>query len=316
MRALLVVALVLFGVVGVQSTASAHGMRTAYVELRELGDGRVHVLVRSAGGLGGVRVVLPEGCDLGDPASATYRCRAPLAGSVVRVEGLGGIVGDAVVTAILRDGGHPSQLLRPGASSWTVPVRVEGISAAARFVRAGAVHVLSGADHLLFLLALVVAMRRFRPVLIAETAFTASHSISMSAAALGWVHVPAAAAEAAIALSLVLVALDVARRRATPPGAGAAMALVFGAVHGLGFAGGLEELGVEKNAILPALGGFAAGVEVAQVAFLLLSFALSAGVARTGLRRRFNVATAYAVGVTGCFWLFDRALPIVKSALG
>ena len=68
----------------------------------------------------------------------------------------------------------------------------------------------------------------------------------MTAAALGWIHVPAAAAEAAIALSLVLVAIDVGRRDVSAR-AGATTAFVFGAVHGLGFAGGLQELGVARD---------------------------------------------------------------------
>lgn len=292
--------------------ASAHGMRTAYVELREHTDpsrpeSRIDVTVRAGSTYGKVAVAMPAGCTLdggrGDVAS--WSCRRPLRGSELRVEGLGGVVGEAVVVAVPSDGATLSALVRPGSSSWIVPEASSLAPLFARYGRAGFLHVLGGADHLLFLAALVVAIRRFRAVVLAETAFTLSHSIALAATTLGFVHVPAAVAEAAIALSLVLVALDLGKRPLAP-WAGARTALVFGAVHGLGFAGGLEELGVPKGAIAPALGGFAIGIEIAQVAFLLACFAVTALARHVALERRLAIATAYAVGVTGCFWLFDR----------
>lgn len=286
-------------------SARAHGMRTAYVELREI-DHRVLVQVRSGATFGGIRVVAPDGCV---QDADNWTCTRPLRGATVKVDGLGGVVADAVVVAIPRDGETFTQLLRPGAAEWTVPNEASVIPTVIRFVRAGFFHVLAGADHLLFLAALVVALRRFRAVLVAETAFTLSHSIAFTATSLGWIQLPSAATEAAIALSLVLLALDVARRP-MPAGAGARMALFFGAVHGLGFAGGLAELGVPREAALPALVGFAGGVEIAQVAFLLVVFAVWRIGVRFAVHRFVRAATTYAVGITGTFWLLDRAVPI------
>lgn len=287
--------------------ASAHGMRTAYVELREVASDRVDVTVRSGASYGGVRVVMPAGCSAtgGGGETTSWTCKAPLRGSEIRVEGLGGLVGEAVVVAVPRGAAPLSALVRPGAPAWTIPEESSLGPLLVRYARAGFLHVLGGADHLLFLAALVVAIRRLRAVVLAETAFTISHSIALTATTLGWIHVPAAVAEAGIAASLVLVAIDLGRRPMAP-WAGARTALVFGAVHGLGFAGGLEELGVPRNAIVPALGGFAAGIEIAQVAFLLACFALTHVARRMAFERRLTTATAYAVGVTGCFWLFDR----------
>lgn len=281
--------------------AFAHGMRSAYVELHELEGNHARVVVRSGATYGGIHVVMPEGCTVEE--HDIYACDAPLAGRSIRIDGLGGVVADAVVTAHLLDGSRPSELVRAGAATWTIPHESRGFESIGKLARAGFFHVLGGFDHLAFLAALVVLLRRFRAVLVAETAFTISHALSMSAAALGWIHVPAVAAESLIALSLVLVALDVGRANASVRH-GARSAFVFGAVHGLGFAGGLEELGVARDAIVPALGGFALGVEVAQVVFLVSFFAL-----RRLLRGhpRFDLATAYAVGITGCFWLLERA---------
>jgi hydrogenase/urease accessory protein HupE len=276
----------------------------------------VTVIDRAGATHGGIRVVMPAGCAPHVDATS-YVCDAPLAGSEIAVEGLGAVVGDAVVTAILRDGTQPSRLVRPGAAHWTIPARAAPMEAATRFVRAGVVHVLSGADHLLFLAALVVALRRFRAILLAETAFTLSHAITMSAAVLGFIHVPPAAAEAAIALSLVLLALDIGDRRPRQDRAtfGVVGAFVFSAVHGLGFAGGLEEIGVARESIVPALAGFAVGVEIAQVGFLLACFGVYVAFRRTRARRAFPTAVAYGVGISGFFWFVDRALPIVRNAL-
>lgn len=295
--------------------ASAHGMRTAYVELREHDDGRVLVQVRTGSTYGAVRVVMPEICSMQGMEGATWTCTRPLRGATLRVEGLGALVGDAVIVVTLRDGETLSQLVRPGATSWDIPERATFGAVLTRYARAGFAHVFAGADHLLFLAALVVMLRRLRAVLVAETAFTLSHSVAFASTALGWIRFPPDAAEAAIALSLVLVALDIGRRGAAARAGGAGMALVFGAVHGLGFAGGLAELGVPRSAALPALVGFAAGVELAQIAFLLGCLLLVSLAARASLARPLSRVTTYAVGVTGSFWLFDRALPVVQSAL-
>jgi hypothetical protein len=283
------------------SPARAHGMRTAYVDIRETPEGGVVVQVRSGASYGALRVTI-DGCD-----PETWRCTRSLRGATVGVQGLGAVVSDAVVAVTLRDGTTVSQLLRPGASSWTIPQAGTSFLA---FVRAGFLHVLAGADHLLFLAALVVALRGWRAVLLAETAFTVSHSIAFTATALGWIQVPSAAAEAAIALSLVLLAIDVGRQP-MKPWAGARLALGFGAVHGLGFAGGLAELGVPRDAALPALLGFAGGVEIAQVIFLLACVLVCAAAERLTMRRALDVATTYAVGVTGSFWFFARAIPLL-----
>jgi hypothetical protein len=135
---------------------------------------------------------------------------------------------------------------------------------------------------------------------LAETAFTLSHTLSFSASALGWVRVSAPAAEACIAVSLVLVALDAGRaardasRRAPGDDAWktAGLAFAFGLVHGLGFAGGLTEIGLPSSAVPAALIGFAAGVEIGQVAFLAIALAVLAVLERApatgprGERRR------------------------------
>jgi hypothetical protein len=118
------------------------------------------------------------------------------------------------------------------------------------------------------------------------------------------------AAEACIAVSLVLVALDVGRpERAVrdAPWKTAGLAFAFGLVHGLGFAGGLAEIGLPSTAIPAALAGFASGVEIGQVVFLAIAVSAMGLVGRAPrLARAVVLAGAYAVGGVGCFWLFER----------
>jgi hypothetical protein len=174
----------------------------------------------------------------------------------------------------------------------------------------------TGYDHLLFLLLLVLLLRRARSVLLAETAFTLSHSLSFSATALGWIHVSSVGAEACIALSLVLLAAEIDLRG--PPAdawTGARLALVFGLVHGLGFAGGLREIGLPEHAIAPALLSFAAGVELGQVAFLALVLVGLRCARDARVLPRARWAVVYAAGSISAFWLIERTVVCLTGRL-
>jgi len=286
--------------------AAAHGMRSAYVEITEATPGRAHVAIRGKVPVAGVGLAVAAPCTL---ERDVLTCPATLAGAALTVTGLGPIASEAVILVTFRDGTTTSACVTPGAPRWILPGAADdgALDVAGRYVVLGIVHIATGADHLLFLLALVLCLRRLRAVLLAETAFTLSHTLSFSASALGWVHVSAAAAEACIAVSLVLVALDIGRPQRSTPIKTAGLAFAFGLVHGLGFAGGLAELGLPATAVPAALAGFAAGVELGQVVFLAACVAAITGIARWPAVTRAAVrAGAYAIGGVGWFWLFER----------
>jgi len=314
MRALLVVLALLVGA----STASAHGMRTAYLELTEGADGAVLVTWKTTLADATVRPRLPARCTpIGDEAASsantrtfTVRCEDGLAGSAIGVDGLGPVLTEAVVRVLRRDGSVLSHVLTRSAPRWVLPAETSALGVGLEYVRLGVEHILEGLDHLLFLLALVLYVRRPRTVLVTETCFTVSHSVTFSATALGWIHVSSAAAEAAIALSLLLVALDVGSGAPIEEAAwqGPLIALVFGLVHGLGFAGALGAVGLPDHAVASALVGFGLGVEIGQIAFLaivLLGLWVLAHT-RPAVLPRVAVAGSYLVGITGSYWLFER----------
>ena len=182
--------------------------------------------------------------------------------------------------------------------------------AAARFVKLGFLHILDGADHLLFLLCLVIPVRRLRPLVLVVTAFTIAHSVTLIAAAYNLA--PDALwfppfIETLIAASIVFMAIEnivgasSASRRWT-------MALVFGLVHGFGFSFGLREtLQFAGSHHLSALLAFNAGVEFGQILVLALLLPVLVALFRYVVDERIGTIICSAfVAHTGWHWLLER----------
>jgi hypothetical protein len=299
------------------SHADAHGMRTAYVEIDELAVGHAAVHLRMVAPDPAVTLETADGCTLAaQSAGSIYDrlwlldCPAGIAGHTLVVDGLGPIISDAVAAVTFADGTARTEIVRAASPTIALaPADDSALAVAREFVGLGVVHIATGYDHLLFLLLLVLLMRDVRGVLLAETAFTLSHSLSFSATALGWIRVSAPAAELCIALSLVALAADIELRG--PPGArwrGVAMALVFGFVHGLGFAGGLREVGLPEHAIGVALVGFGAGIEIGQVAFLASVLVALELARRWSHLARAKLVVVYAIGGLSAYWVIARAV--------
>jgi hypothetical protein len=298
----------------VPALAQAHGMRSAYVELQELAAGRATIRLKLSVPEPSLQLLAPDGCTLqleaidGYASAGTLTCDGTLSGRTLKMRGLGPIITEAVIDVELVGGGRATHLLRAGAPEWQIAEEAGALQVAAEYLKLGVQHIATGADHLLFLLLLVLALKRPRAVILAETAFTLSHSLSFTATALGWVRVSPAAAEACIALSLLLVALDVERPGAERLSArrGALLALLFGLVHGLGFAGGLRELGLPEAHVPLALVGFGAGVELGQIAFLTVALVAAHFASRAKGWRYAATATAYGIGAVSSYWLIQR----------
>jgi hydrogenase/urease accessory protein HupE len=197
------------------------------------------------------------------------------------------------------------------------PAHVRRPSVFATFVRLGIEHILGGYDHLAFLLALLVASRRLKSLVGVVTAFTLAHSITLAAAALGLVKLPPRFVELAIALSIAYVACEnLLRREARNPWI---EAFAFGLLHGLGFAGFLGEALTGEPLILTALVGFNLGVELGQLAVVLVTTVLIAlafrpwrrrvaGTAEAGLvPRAVRLGVSAIVALSGFYWFAERA---------
>ncbi len=222
--------------------------------------------------------------------------------------------------------------LTAGASTQTAVLAADGgprrfglkapspVQAVRDYLREGVWHIWIGYDHILFLLALLLpavlsrrhgtwqAVDGLRPALWSVfgvvTAFTVAHSITLSLAALGWVQLPGNWVEAAIAVSVMVAALNnlwpLLHARWV-------MAFAFGLLHGFGFASVLGELGLPDGARLLALVAFNVGVELGQMAIVLVAVPLAYAVRRSAFYRvGVRVAGSLAVAVLAGFWLLQR----------
>ena len=146
------------------------------------------------------------------------------------------------------------------------------------------------------------------------TAFTATHSLTLTAAALGWVHVPQPPVEACIALSIVFVAREIIEARHGRPGLTArwpwVVSFTFGLMHGFGFAGALAEVGLPTKAIPIALLFFNVGVEIGQIVFVTSMLTVAALVGRIRVARPVwaDAIPPYAIGAVAMFWVIERVL--------
>ena len=304
----------------------AHEVRPAYLELKETAPGIFEVLFKTpmrgdarlaldVGFSGRVERVTPVISRVTDNAMVqTWRLAAyePLGGQEVRIEGLASTMTDALVRMNFADGGEWIWRLTPGAPGARIPAGQSGWAVATTYLKLGVEHILLGFDHLLFVLALILIAPNTRQLVMAITAFTVAHSITLAAAALGFVNVPPPPVEAAIALSIAFVALEIVRARDGEPGIAArapwVVAFAFGLLHGFGFAGALSEIGLPAAHIPAALLFFNVGVEAGQLLFVAVVLGLAAifRPKRKLLPRWASLAPPYLIGSLAMFWVIQR----------
>jgi hydrogenase/urease accessory protein HupE len=177
-------------------------------------------------------------------------------------------------------------------------------AAIGRFGAMGMEHLLTGPDHVFFVVALLLGAARPRQLVAVLSMFTLAHSLTLGAALLGLVHVPAEIVEPLIALSIAFVAVEnLLGARGRMP-----VTFLFGLVHGLGFAGSLQIDGRVDGSLLLSLFSFNLGIEAAQLLLVLVGFPLILLVRRT----RFSVpavrGATISVAVIGLFWFVERFL--------
>ena len=175
------------------------------------------------------------------------------------------------------------------------------------FVKLGVEHILTGYDHLLFLVALLATARSLGSVVRIVTAFTVAHSVTLSLAALGIVVVPDRIVEPLIAATIIWVALE-NLFVANPDRRRWLWSFGFGLVHGLGFASALGELGLKGSAMGRALVGFNLGVEIGQLIFVAIFLPVMMWMARGAGARLTSRIASLAVAAIGIYWLVERIL--------
>ena len=300
--------------------------RPAYLELRESGPDRYDVMwkVPAQGDLrlavtvkfpaGTAEVTLPEGRFIDNAYVQRWQiARAGgLAGQKVSIEGIVNGVTDVIARLERQDGTSQVERVRPDDPQFTVKEHAGAGEVAGTYLLLGVEHILGGADHLLFVLALLLIVRGGKRIIFTVTAFTVAHSITLVAATLGWVHIPRPPVEAMIALSIVFVAAEIVQGLRGNAGLTArapwVVAFSFGLLHGFGFAGALAEVGLPQTAIPVALLTFNVGVELGQLLFVGAALGSYAVLVRLSVPRPLwtQYAGAYFIGAIASFWALQR----------
>jgi hydrogenase/urease accessory protein HupE len=316
------------------SIACAHEVRPAYLQIDEIGPGRYQLLWRTpviSGMRLPVTVRLPDeihevtGPVVQELSDSLVEHRLidtgteGLAGKRIEFVGLQATITDVLVRVQMLDGTHSTTLVHPSRPWLDIATSSGPLAVASAYLSHGIEHILFGFDHLLFVLGLILIVSTTRMLLLTVTGFTVAHSITLSLATLGVLHVPAPPVEACIALSILLLASEILRRQRGESSVTAswpwAVAFSFGLLHGLGFASALIDIGLPQSDVPLALLTFNIGVEVGQLAFIgavlgviqLVKQFIISDIVAFGLR----TVTAYGVGTVAAFWFIERLASFV-----
>jgi len=233
-------------------------------------------------------------------------------GATIRFSGLEATITDVFVRISWLNGVETTAVARPGQPWFEIQGQRSAWQVAGDYTLLGIEHILSGYDHLAFVLALLLIVSGWRRLLLTVTSFTLAHSITLAAATLGWLWLPGPPIEATIALSILFLASELVKVHRGYTSLTARypwiVAFVFGLLHGFGFAGALTEVGLPQNEIPLALLMFNVGVELGQLMFIAVVLVLI-GVLRR-IRKLWPVwiqqLPAYCIGGLAAFWLIER----------
>jgi hypothetical protein len=228
------------------------------------------------------------------------------------VVGLAGGRTDALIRVALADGRVVQAVARASEPFVVVQAPARPATVVTGYLQLGFEHILSGPDHLLFVLGLLLLAGGVRRVLGTVTAFTIGHSITLTLAVLGVSKIPPAPIEVAIALTIYVLAVELARGPVRGPTPLArfpwAMAFAFGLLHGFGFAGALREAGLPAGDVPRALFSFNVGIELGQLAFVgaVLAAGTLLGTWLPAIAARSTRLAVYTMGALSAFWCFQR----------
>ena len=300
--------------------ALAHEMTMAEMEVRETSPGEFLWQWSAASDkrpMGNDLVPRwPEGCSAGPGA---LRCGSDGLKGSLAIEGVGKRYSAAMVKVVWLDGQSRVYTLtaaQPSVQLYGSADDRRGTSEIARaYVVLGVQHILSGVDHLLFVVGLLFLVGFRRRLVGTITAFTLAHSLTLACSVFGWMTLRPAPVEAMIAMSILLVACEALRDRDTlARRMPALVSFLFGLVHGLGFAGALKSIGLPQSHLPLALFTFNVGVEIGQLMTVLVAYV----VVRLPISKRWlgpaRTPALYAVGVVAAYWSWLRIAALASGA--
>jgi hydrogenase/urease accessory protein HupE len=311
---------------GASSGASAHPLAPSVLSFEQRLDGNVTMRWRAPAkrptGLS-LKPWIPEACtqltrserhktkdETAVITTVDLRCEPPnMVGAVIRVDGLSLSSINVVVRIVRPDGDVYHTILNARTPQFTITAQEDQPHSFFEYLALGVEHLLTGWDHLTFVLGLLILFGWHRRLIAAVTAFTVGHSLTLALSVLGIVSLPTALVEALIAMTIVVLALEIHSGQHGPvwkhpwtlPGA-------LGLLHGLGFASVLFDAGLPTDEIPLALLGFNLGLEVGQLGVIAaagLTFAVVRRVLPPSWQGNRTVP-AYVIGSLAAFWVIER----------
>jgi hypothetical protein len=307
--------------------AFAHESRPAYLEINETAPGRYDVLWRTPLNAGmRLPLMLKFSEDVRNVTEPTVR-ELPdslverrviaadnngLAGKRIDFVGLQGTIADVLVRVQMRDGTASTTLVRPSQAWIEITASRGPLTVVGAYILHGIQHISFGVDHLLFVLGLLLIVKDRWMLLKTVTAFTVAHSITLAIATFGYADAPVVPLNAAIALSILFLGPEIVSSWRGETSLTIRqpwlVAFLFGLLHGFGFAGALTGAGLPRQDLPLALLSFNVGVEIGQVAFVVLIILLERSFRQLEIRwaRWAQVLPGYVVGSLGAFWTIQR----------
>ena len=262
-------------------------------------------------------IIFPEACS--SEAQSPYQqgkylvekiyliCSNSLKGQTIEVTNLS-VLTDALVTITDRKNDVFEGLMNLQEPRLLVPIKKQSLPSS--YLNLGIDHLISGPDHILFVLGLMFLVSGILNMIKTITAFTVAHSITLGLSVLGLISLPQATVEAIIALTIVFLAIEISdnkRYKSTPW----LIAFGFGLLHGLGFANPLNDIGIANEQLLFSLFFFNLGIEAGQLLMIPVFVFL------IWLAYKFNkynqsvTCVSYVLGTMGFFWFITRTMGII-----
>lgn len=296
---------------GAWASAGAHELSMAELHLRETAQGDFVASWGAGAKLQPADSLTPQWPAQCQAEGLMLRCGAQGLSGPLTIQGVGNKFSAVIVKIRWLDGQASTHTLSVGQPQ----VRLFGSADDQRgmgevawsYTTLGIDHILTGLDHLLFVLALLFLVGFNRQLVWTITAFTVAHSLTLGLSAMGWLALRSPPVEAVIALSIVLVVAEALHRRPTLARRWPALvAFGFGLIHGLGFAGAIKDIGLPEHHVLLALLAFNLGVEIGQLLMVFAAWVLWRVLEKLPRLEQARTLALYAMGALAAYWTWLR----------
>ena len=307
--------------------AQAHELRPAYLSITETQANQYQLLWKTPANadkqlalkpIFSLKCKVSEGQRQIEPfkfAIETWRmnCQTSLKGESLSIEGLDKTLTDVLVRTQWLNSHSQTALLVADKPTLVFDAEMDKNGIVETYFKLGAEHILTGFDHLMFVMAIMLLIVARKRLFWAITAFTLGHSVTLVLASVDVLRISPSIVEPLIAMSIVLMAYEVIRGQRGGHGLTIEhpwiVSFAFGLLHGFGFAGALRAIGLPESDFVFALLFFNIGIEAGQLVFIGFALLLGMLVFRVFKlsQNKLVLPAAYLIGAVSVYWVIERA---------